>query len=213
LGGYTGDDGRATAAAEIYDPATGQFSETGSMKIGRFDFTATVLRDGRVLVAGGDNNGDEYTTYASAEIYDPISGRFSPTGSMKVARNGATATLLDDGTVLIAGGNDGDVATAELFDPATGKFSDVGSTGCACYQAFSSLLPGGRVVLVGSNDTTSSTEIYDPVTRKFSGSSPFIGDGGMTIDAASATGQGPVLVLGHTGVMSATSTSIELYWP
>jgi len=94
----------------------GTFSPTGSMGTPRNDLTATLLSDGRVLIAGGLDARD--ASMASAEIYDPKTDTFSPTGSMRAARFGQTATLLSDGRVLIAGGDDNsgrDLASAELY--------------------------------------------------------------------------------------------------
>jgi hypothetical protein len=114
------------ASAELYDPKTGKFSPTGSMTTARVSQTATLLSDGRVLIAGGsdlrfiaggsDIPGDSLAggSLASAELYDPKTGTFSPTGSMITARGGQTATLLSDGRVLIAGGSD---SSAELYQP------------------------------------------------------------------------------------------------
>jgi hypothetical protein len=85
----------------------------------RYAYTATLLADGRVLIAGGF--GDDVTAppLASAELYDPATGTFSPTGSMATGRQFHTATLLADGRVLVAGGADGskDIASAELYQP------------------------------------------------------------------------------------------------
>lgn len=131
--------------------ASPQFTPTGSMIVGRSWHTATLLLDGRVLIAGGlAPNGDQLS---SAELFDPAIGKFSPTGSMTVKRDSQTATLLQDGRVLIVGGYDaanfpgtGIVVpgqatpsgpwirpSAEVYDPKTGTFSKTGS------------LPSGRI--------------------------------------------------------------------
>jgi hypothetical protein len=117
--------------SDIYDPATGSIVPTNSMTHSRTrfapvqEFAAVLLADGRVLVTGGDRLG-------TAELYDPATGTFSLTGSMAVPRYGHTATLLGDGTVLIAGGAsrpgllEAGLASAELFDPGAGAFRPVG---------------------------------------------------------------------------------------
>jgi hypothetical protein len=83
------------------NPKSGNFSPTGSMAIARGQHTATLLSDGRVLIAGGGNSSGSPT---SAALYDPKTGTFGPTGSMTAALFNHTATLLPDGRVLIAGG-------------------------------------------------------------------------------------------------------------
>ena len=103
--GGTGDTPNGLASAELYDPKTGTFSPTGSMTTARLNNTATLLQDGRVLIAGGTDSTYSTRTFASAELYDPKTGTFSPTGPMGAARSGQTATLLQDGRVLIAGGS------------------------------------------------------------------------------------------------------------
>jgi hypothetical protein len=128
-GGDKGGAGLAVkvlASAELYDPETGTFSPTGAMATARGTQTATLLSDGRVLIAGGsdlrliaggsDSPGDTLAggSLASAELYEPKTGTFSPTGSMTTPRVGQTATLLSDGRVLIAGGSD---SSAELYQP------------------------------------------------------------------------------------------------
>jgi len=84
------------------------------MTVGRKDTTATLLPSGKVLVAGGEDN---YAALASAELYDPATGRWSPTGSMTMARYAYTATLLPGGGVLAAGGGPSSTASAELYRP------------------------------------------------------------------------------------------------
>jgi hypothetical protein len=167
-------DGRVLVAggwrdsAELYDSKTGTFSPTGSMTTARTDHTATLLSDGRVLIAGGA--GDYVGSWAqtSAELYDPKTGTFSPTGSMTTARTHHTATLLSDGRVLIAGGT-GDYAraeTAELYDPKTGSFSYPGSMTTVRSSHTATLLSDSRVLIAGGygdNATgQTSAELYTP---------------------------------------------------
>jgi hypothetical protein len=127
------------ASAELYDPKTGAFSLTGSMGVGRAEFAATLLQDGRVLVTGGRSQPIGPTPpdlLASSELYDPTSGTFTPGAPMTAARSGHSATLLPSGRVLIVGGekccvydpNSGDLlSTPELYDSSTGAFGPSGS--------------------------------------------------------------------------------------
>jgi len=118
--------------------------------------TATLLEDGRVLITGGRSPNS--TQYASAELYDPGSGKFSLTGSMDATRQQHTATLLSDGRVLIAGGYTGDgkgnwnlLASTEIYDPGSGQFSSTGSMGDARYDAVAARLQDGRVLIAGGS--------------------------------------------------------------
>jgi hypothetical protein len=107
-GGYASGDG-PIASATRYDPRTRVFSQTGSMLNARGSHTATLLPDGDVLVAGGGSaswTGGAGSFFAAAELYDPKTGSFKPTGSMSTARESHTATRLADGRVLVAGGED-----------------------------------------------------------------------------------------------------------
>jgi hypothetical protein len=108
-----GPDGNASA--ELYDPATGAWTATGSLGTGRDGHTATLLPNVKVLVAGGFYT---FGTLASAELYDPASGTWSATGSLNTARAYDTATLLPNGLVLVAGGSNDNffsLASAELY--------------------------------------------------------------------------------------------------
>ncbi len=102
-----------------------QWEFTGSLSTARYHHSATLLPNGKVLVAGGfDINGSS----ASAELYDPVNGIWSVTGSLNTSRVSHTATLLPNGMVLVAGGSSDFVATAsaELYDSATGTWSITG---------------------------------------------------------------------------------------
>ncbi|MGA8215915.1 MAG: kelch repeat-containing protein, partial [Candidatus Sulfotelmatobacter sp.] len=149
---YSGISGSYNVAT-LYDSATGVFSGTGNITANRGDHTATLLANGKVLIAGGADSDPTGTGLASAELYDPSTGTFTQTGSMAVGRFLHTATQLQNGTVLIVGGaltsaSDPD-ATAEVYDPATGIFTMTGAMATAREQHTATLLADGRVLIVG----------------------------------------------------------------
>jgi WD40 repeat protein len=219
-GGYdsTGDitAGKILTSAELYDPKTGTFSPTGSMTAARLGETATALSDGLVLIAGGGGDSAGKVILASAELYDPKTGTFSPTGSMATARSSDTATVLSDGSVLIAGGYDstGPLASAELYDPKTGTFGPTGSMATARASSTATALADGSVLIAGGYDSTgplASAELYDPGTGTFSPT------GSMTtariIPTATALSDGRVLIVGGGDSSGKQLASAELYQP
>ncbi len=150
LGGERGRN-RVLASAEIFDPITNTFTRIGDMSLVRYKHAAIRLRDGRVLVVGGSDGADFRGRYASAELFDPTTGRFSPTGQMALQRFklGDTLALLPDATVLVAGGGE----YPEVYDPATGHFLPVvGTLGTAWSFATATALADGRVLIVGGYD-------------------------------------------------------------
>jgi hypothetical protein len=137
----------------------------------RSGHTATLLLDGRVLVAGGTTD----ATPPSAELFIPASSSFAPTLSgMVYLRSGHCASLLPDGRVLIAGGSDGNenfFKRAEVFDPVTQSFTATGTLNQTRTGATSTLLRNGKVLIAGGQDSSgtllSSSELYDPATGTF----------------------------------------------
>jgi Bacterial Ig-like domain (group 2)/Kelch motif/Galactose oxidase, central domain len=176
---YSGISG-SYSGATLYDSATGVFSGTGNMTANRGDHTATLLANGKVLIAGGADQDPTGAGLASAELYDPSTGTFTQTGSMAVGRFLYTATLLQNGKVLIVGGaltsTSDPVATAEVYDPATGIFTMTHEMATTREQHTATLLADGRVLIVGGTTSTGTSdlqptataEVYDPSTGSFS---------------------------------------------
>ncbi len=217
------------ARAELYDPTTGTWAPTGSMSVARSGQTATLLPDGKVLVAGGGCNGQNYgcdagsflETLKSAELYDPATGTWSPTGSMTDGRQFFTATLLPDGQVLAAGGFNScdddfcsDLANAELYNPATGTWSGAGSFDGPREQQTATLLADGDVLVAGGLDegggsgyptSDATATLYDPSTNRWTATAPM--PGRHYGQSATLLANGWVLVAGGQ------SAAAEVYEP
>ncbi len=194
------------ASAELYDPATGTWTATGDLAGPRTFHTATLLSDGRVLVAGGKTRGaDGYgQSIATAELYDPATGIWTPTGDMTGPHAEHKAALLPGGRVLVAGGwGDGldgrelSTARAELYDPATGIWTATGSLRLGrTFDHTATLLLGGNVLVTGgiSKLAVRSAELYDFLTGTWTAT------GSMTvaryIHTAVLLQNGMVLVVG-----------------
>ena len=158
------------STAEIYDPKTGFFSPTGAICEGRAEHTATLLDSGKVLIAGGyEHAALALPARAVAELYDPEAGTFSSAGPMAFARGSHTATVLADGTVLIAGGATTiflgpAVREAEVYDPQEGSFIVDASMVEGRSRHAATALPSGDVLFAGGVDrfftTLQSAELY-----------------------------------------------------
>ncbi len=205
---------------EFYTSGCGSetFSTTGSMSAARCNHTATLLPNGKVLVAGGWTGS---THLSSTELYDPIAVTFSTTGSMNMGRYYYSATLLPNGKVLVAGGINGGsyISSAELYDPALGTFAATSSMNAERAFHTATLLPNGKVLVTGGyNDSIplSSAELYDPAAGTFTTT----GSMSSTRREHTATllSNGKVLVTGGCSgntcnTAGASLSSAELYDP
>jgi hypothetical protein len=216
--------------------AASSFTPTGSMSISRHGHTSTLLLDGTVLVTGGSSSYG-HTFLASAEIYDPATGSFTPTpgGGMSTARVGHTATRLADGTVLVTGGHvvfggptQGISNTAEIYDPATGSFTlTTGSMSTPRQRHTATRLVDGTVLVTGglagslacsnpasncAGTASTSAEIYDPGTGTFALVTGNMGTG-RSYHTATRLVDGTVLMTGGisaTGLVRATAEIFDL---
>ena len=188
-----------------------------SMSRPRAAHTATLLPNGKVLVAGGFAG--KGNSLASAEVFDLTTDMFAPAGDMSSARSGHTATLLNNGKVLIAGGYNGNyLSSAELYDPETGKFTPTSKMVTARNGHVASLLPTGKVLFAGGTGTgwtfLNDAELYDPTTNTFTATGNMLA--ARESHTATLLANGKVLIAGgHKGRRADITiySSAEIYNP
>ena len=158
------------ASAELYNPATGTWTVTGSMYTPRIYDTMTLLQGGQVLITGGYwTSSTTINILASAELYNPATGKWSLTGKMHTARTGHAAVLLSSGQVLVAAGESSSsfLTSAELYNPASGTWTLTGNLHATRDQHTATLLANGQVLVAGGQNGTifiASAELYNPST-------------------------------------------------
>ena len=210
-----------SASSALYDPLSATWAATGSMPDPRGYHTATLLPNGKVLVVGGAYyNGSDWLSLTSAALYDPATGSWTATGAMPVARDSHTATLLPNGKVLIAGGenfSDGAFASALLYDPATGTWAATGTMPRAFRRHTATLLSNGKVLVAGGDVgyPDANAALYDPATGTWAAIEAM--HDARTRHTATALANGKVLVAGGTGYTNGNTyvvfASAELYTP
>ncbi|WLT32486.1 kelch repeat-containing protein [Geothrix sp. PMB-07] len=183
------------------------FTFVGPIIAGRVGHSATLLASGKTLVAGGSSAAPSASSdLTSSLLYDAATQTWSPSGSLSAGRTDHTATRLQDGTVLVAGGVQGStyLTSAEIFNPTSGSWSPTGSLSLARSGHSATLLADGRVLVVGGHDATGplpTTELYDPTTRLWSPVSSLAT--ARSNHSATLLADGTVLVAGGLGVTGA----------
>jgi hypothetical protein len=211
-GGLAGDE--VLRSAELYQAATGAWTDAPSMHEARLTPTLTVLADGRVLAAGGI--GQDGRSLRSAEIFDPQTSSWSSVATgMTVARSGAAGVGLRDGRILIAGGADVGssepkvLAAAELFDPVGDVFTRTGDLMTGREGMTATRLVDGRVLVAGGStdgNSVASAEIFDPALGSWAATGSL--EGPRRLHGASALGDGRILVSGGEDLRGGARTSL-----
>lgn len=209
------------AMSEVFDSTTGQFTTSGSLNYVRDFSTGTLLSNGTILICGGGElvSSNNFVLKGVAEIYNPLNGEFTQTGSMVFPRAYHSAVKLMNGKVLIFGGKiaNGPAWTAEIYDPGTGQFSAVGTLihsrqGGQC----GTLLQSGKVLISGGTGGQNYCEVFDPTTNQFSLTSNNTSVFNRTNHTATLLNSGNVLMVGGYGYINGaygTLQSVEIYNP
>ncbi|MGH7917459.1 MAG: Kelch repeat-containing protein [Candidatus Binataceae bacterium] len=233
--------GAPVRTSELYDPAQDKFEPTGNLLQARYNHTATLLKNGKVLITGGDVTTNGVNNVDTAELYDPATERFSVTGNvtrfydpeadkfyyqgkMIAARGNQTATLLQNGDVLIAGGGDAHgvaQASAAIYHADTGKFTPTGSMHEARQEHRATLLPNGQVLVTGglnqNGQVLFTAELYNPATGGFTLTTAAFKSGTNMTSAryehtATPLPNGTVLIAGGSNAQFVLATA-EIYHP
>jgi Kelch motif protein/galactose oxidase-like protein len=207
VGGWPGENRPVLAAAEVFDPGTNVFTESGSLGTPRGGHVAARLPDGRVLIAGGWVGSRAYTD--SVELFDPATNTFTAGPPLPEGRHAAEAIALRDGRILLTGGADGPehgLASAFVYRPDLNRWRAVGPMGTPRFKHAMAMLPDGRVlVLGGTTDDThllASTEVFDPATDTFAPGPAMDVERYKITESVAATG---------TGLLVAGGTQLETY--
>jgi hypothetical protein len=207
VAGGSGDDRAALRSGELYDPATGTWTPTANgMTDGRENGMATLLADGRVLASGGYTSQPTLQFYDTADLYDPATNSWTPTGAMTDTRTQAAVATLTDGRAFVAGGVNrrGFLASFELYDPATGVWAPGGAISVHGNVAQAAPLDDGRVLLM--SDSTTTTDLFDPASGQMSSDHELSRT--RALPSMTSLEDGRILVAGGSNLSSA-----ELFTP
>jgi hypothetical protein len=217
--GETGQGEIWQRSAEIFDPATGQFTATDNLQVARKGHTMTLLGDGRVLVSPGSIAAGDCSFTPISELYDPVAGRFTDHAQSGVARSNYAATLLPDGRVLVVGGFAArgpscgtPTNTVEIYDPVGNRWSSVGALAVARANMRAVVLANGKVLVPGGLGATgplASAELFDATTNLWSAAASL---GAARATPAFGLLDGQVLVAGGSGVAGPLASS-EIFTP
>jgi len=170
-GGCCTSNNKALNTAELYNPSTQAFRATGTLPVATMGQSATLLPDGTVLLAGGTDARGSLTSLAETDLYYPLAGVFQLSGRLNNARQGHSATLLNSGQILVAGGwriGDDPTSTTELYNPPSRTFTFTGSMGARRRYQAATLLADGTVLEAAGLNGANSAETYNPNAGTFS---------------------------------------------